>query len=160
MPLAREHLPLAVERFAEIYTANAAVLTRPFPGVTEGLALLKRDGARLGVCTNKPHAIAEHILDDLHLAAFFDAVIGGDSCASKKPHPEPLLLCVDRLGSTPERAIYVGDSATDVKTAKAAAIPSVLVTYGYRTEPADSLGADETIDRIDHWAFLGAVSKD
>lgn len=146
-----QDLDVTVARFADVYAQNAAVLTRPYPGVVDGLEALKRSGVRLGVCTNKPSAIAWSILKALDIGDVFDAVIGGDSCARRKPDPEPLFACIDALGAAPMHAIYIGDSETDVQTAFAAGVRMVAVTYGYaQVEPAD-LGADATIDRIDLW---------
>jgi phosphoglycolate phosphatase len=137
-----------VARFSDTYTRNAAVLTRPFPGVFTGLDALKQNGLRLGVCTNKPRAITDSILEQLGLAPFFDAVIGGDSCTTKKPDPAPLLTCLAALSAEPGRSLYVGDSETDVQTARAAGVPVLVVTYGY-APAADQLGADGVIERID-----------
>ncbi len=149
--LAAGELELKVARFSEAYAANAATLTRPFPGVIEGLRMLQADGLRLAICTNKPSGLAERILESLGLAPFFDCVIGGDSCANPKPHPAPLFACVDTLGVSPERTVYIGDSQIDVQAARAAGIAVIAVTYGYSSLPATGLGADATIDRVDRW---------
>ena len=150
--LSERDLTVIVKRFTKTYAADCATLTRPFPGVIDGVAALKRLGIPLGICTNKPHGLSERILDALGLAPFFDVVIGGDSCARRKPDPEPLLACANILGASPARTYYIGDSETDVQTARAAGVCVVTVTYGYASIPTADLGADATIDRIDHWA--------
>ncbi|MEZ5932007.1 MAG: phosphoglycolate phosphatase [Alphaproteobacteria bacterium] len=147
-PLAGDDFDETVARFADSYARKAAVLSRTFPGVIEGLNALKADGLRLGICTNKPEALSRAILDQLGLAVFFDVVIGGDSCAAKKPDPAPLLACLDTLAVDPGQALYVGDSETDVQTARAAGVPVLVVTYGYAAVPADQLGADGVVDSI------------
>jgi phosphoglycolate phosphatase len=150
-PLRGEALDAMVVRFSALYGAKAAVLTRPFPGVEPALAALHAQGIRLGVCTNKPAAITRSILKALGLAPRFDAVIGGDSTPERKPGPAPLLACLKALDAPAGRALYIGDSETDVLTARNAGLPVILVSYGYTGIPAAALGADLVIDRLDHW---------
>lgn len=155
--LGADGLAKTIQRFTDIYAGSSAVLTRPYPGVAEALDVLNRQGVKLGVCTNKPEALARSILDELGLGRHFKTVIGGDSCRTRKPNPEPLLACLDQLGGAPPRALYIGDSATDVQTARAAGMPVLLVTYGYTTTRPADLGADGLIDRLDDWARRGAA---
>lgn len=147
-PVPAPHQPALVRRFLADYQANALVHTRPFPGVSETLAQLRARGLALAVCTNKPTAAAMAVLHGLGLAAFFDAVVGGDSLPVRKPEPGPLLHILDRLGVAPDAVLMVGDSANDVATARAAGVPVVVVAYGYGRDPADELGADAVIERI------------
>jgi phosphoglycolate phosphatase len=66
----------------------------------------------------------------------------------KKPRPEPLLVILDRLGAKPGQALYVGDSSTDVETARAGEVPVALVKHGYTSEPAATLGADWVVESL------------
>ena len=79
----------------------------------------------------------------------FDAVLGSDSLPVRKPDPLHLTETIRQAGGDPARAVMVGDSATDVNTARAANIPVVLVSFGYTQIPARELGADRVIDRFD-----------
>jgi len=138
-----------VARFLELYAAAPAAHSRPFPGVAETLAALAADGWRLGVCTNKPHALAERILDDLGLARHFGAVVGGDSVPAKKPDAGHVRTTLDALDVPHTGGVLVGDSRTDLLAARNAGIPVVLVTYGYTEMPVTAMGADRVIGGFD-----------
>ena len=130
----------ALAIFRRAYDADAATLTRPYPGVPEMLEALGGAGFSMGICTNKPEAPARAILEALGLARWFGAVIGGDTLPVTKPDPAPLREAVVRLGGG--RAVYVGDSETDEATAKAAGLPFLFFTGGYRKKPAEAFEAD------------------
>lgn len=115
-----------VEVFTRHYGRINSTLTRPFDGVVGALALLD---ARMGVCTNKPRALAVGVLEALALGPF-EVVIGGDSLPQKKPDPAPLLAAATALGDGP--LLYVGDSEVDAETAAAAGVDFALFTGGYR----------------------------
>ena len=146
-PLDMATLPRRVERFLRFYADGLSTLTRPYPDVPETLGALAAAGWRLGVCTNKPTALAARLLDDLGLGPRFGgAVVGGDATPERKPHPAPLLMALDRLGVPAASAAFVGDSGTDALTARAAGVPIVLVRGGYTTVPVEELGADAVVD--------------
>lgn len=135
-------------RFSDVYANNANRQTQAFPGVMEAVRHLFDEGVKLGICTNKPALLAEKILVGLHLRTLFDAVIGGDSCKTRKPHPEPLLACCDALHADRDRCLYVGDSETDVRAARSAGLTVMLVTYGYTNLPVETLGADSLLTSL------------
>lgn len=136
--------------FTVHYEANAATLTRPFPGAVAALTALRDAGCALAVCTNKPAGATAEILDALDLARFFAAVAGGDTVPGvRKPDPRHLMHVLDQLGAAPGDAVMVGDSHNDVNVAKAAAVATVAVTFGYAHGPVDELGADLLIDHFD-----------
>ncbi len=121
-----------------------------FPGVTEGLAMLRAQGLRLACVTNKPTAFASPLLQDKGLAGYFDFVFGGDAFDRKKPDPLPLVMTCRALGAPPAATLMVGDSSNDAKAARAAGCPVVLVSYGYNHgQPASTAGADAVVDRLD-----------
>lgn len=127
-------------RYRAFYDADAATLTRPYPGVVAALSTLARAGHQMGICTNKPEAPARSIIAGLDLAAFFPVIVGGDSCATKKPDPAPLVQTFARLGpESPGGAVYVGDSEVDAETARAAGVPFLLFTEGYRKSRVEAL---------------------
>lgn len=137
-------------RFLDYYLAAPAIESRPFAGVTEVLARLAAAGHLFGVCTNKPHEITLRLLDALDLARFFGAaVLGGDALSVRKPDAAHLLAVLGQLGATPERALMVGDSETDVATARNAGVPVAVVDFGYTAKPAAELGADAVISSFD-----------
>ena len=136
----------ALPRYIRLYEAGATELTRPYPGVPETLAGLRRRGYRTAVCTNKLQQASATVLEGLGLAALFDAVAGGDRYPVKKPDKGHLLGLVAELGGTADRAVMIGDSENDAAAAHAAAMPLVIMRYGYaRTDPA-ALDADAVLD--------------
>jgi phosphoglycolate phosphatase len=139
------------KRFVGIYEGSATNLSRPYPGVAETLAVLRRRGYRTAVCTNKPHHATGEVLRGMGLAALFDGFAGGDRFAMRKPDPGHLLNLIAELGGDPARAAMIGDSENDALSARAARLPLVLMRYGYaRIDPAE-LGADRVLD---HFAEL------
>jgi phosphoglycolate phosphatase len=104
---------------------------QPYTGVAESLRTLHDAGLRTAVVTNKQHRFAGALLDRLGLADWVDVVVGGDTCARRKPDPQPLLFACDSLHVPPSESLMVGDSVNDVQAARAAGIPIVCVSYGY-----------------------------
>jgi phosphoglycolate phosphatase len=104
--------------------------TRLYPGVAATLAALEARGYAMAVVTNKPERISRHILHGLGVGRRFASVVGGNSCAHKKPHPAPLLkACVD-LGVAPAACVMVGDSRVDVEAGHNAGMPAVGILGG------------------------------
>lgn len=139
-----------LQRFLVFYGADPVSATRCFPGVPETLRHLHAAGLRLGVCTNKPVGPAHAVLAGLGLDSLFDVVIGGDSVATRKPSPEPLLAVLERLGVAPARAFMVGDNEHDAATARAAGLSRVyLMAYGYARLPLAGIDHDGVLERFD-----------
>ncbi len=137
-----------VETFLTHYSAHATDQSALYPWAEEALKYLTRHAIASGVCTNKPTEVSRRILQDLGLLAYLDADVGGTSGYPKKPDPAPLRALLDQLGVTPKTAVMVGDSATDIATARAAGLPVIVLTHGYSPEPVSELGADEVIDAL------------
>jgi phosphoglycolate phosphatase len=156
-PLSLDETPELVARFLDIYRGRIAEESRPFPGLETALSKLTEAGAKLSVCTNKPTDLSELLLDALGLKERFGAVVGAGSAAKLKPDQGPLILAIERAGGDPARAIMVGDSETDVATARAAKLPVIAVSFGYTELDAQSLGADILIDHFD--ALPAAVER-
>ncbi len=133
----RLHLPGA-EALAEAdypillraYQGAIATHTRLYPGAAGAVATLRTQGYRTAICTNKPEALARQLLDELGVAALFDALVGADTLPSRKPDPAPYLAAVARAGGQVARSVLLGDTVTDVQTAQAAGVPCALVTFG------------------------------
>lgn len=128
---------LALTKATLAHYAGGAKLTRCYPGVPQALGALVAAGHGLGICTNKPEAAARAVLADLDLTGFFKAVVGGDRLLVAKPDPAPLQLCLQELGGG--EVVFVGDSEVDAETARAAAVPFLLHTEGYRKSPVVAL---------------------
>lgn len=143
-PITEEELPPLVAVFLAHYRAHIADASRLFPGVPETLAALKTGGATLAVLTNKPQELTDPLLSLLGLGNTFAAVYG----AGRKPYtkPDPRIFAdvlADCGGGT---GVMIGDSITDLNTARAAGAPCILVSYGFTPVPAKDLGADVVID--------------
>jgi phosphoglycolate phosphatase len=131
------------KRLYAIYAARPAETSRLYPGAAETLGALQGQGIELGLCTNKPHEISVAILERLGIASHFACVLGSDNGFPKKPDPAMVLHVLARLGTDASDTVFVGDSVTDVRTARAAFLARiVLVSYGYSARPAHTLGAD------------------
>ena len=143
-----QDVTVLVRRFLDIYEANVAEESRPFPGVVATLERLRASGMSLGVCTNKLTGLSQRLLDELDLSQYFTAIVGGDVPA-RKPDPRHVLSTIELLGASPETALMIGDSINDVAAAKAAKVKVVAVTFGYTTTPAVELGADAVIDSFE-----------
>ncbi len=139
-----EQHPDLFARFLGLYSAEPVRLTRPYPHVATVLTGLKEAGCRLGICTNKPEAATRQILALLHLSRYFDAVLGGDSLAVRKPDPKPLLHTIEQLNAT--ECIYVGDSEIDAETAERAGVPFLLFTEGYRKSAVQDIPHQAAFD--------------
>ncbi|HTV37089.1 MAG TPA: phosphoglycolate phosphatase [Xanthobacteraceae bacterium] len=131
--------------FIAHYAAHIADRSRPFPQLEATLGQLAAAGHRLAVCTNKLEWLSKRLLDTLHLTDRFAAICGQDTFGMQKPDPEVFRLTVRRAGGEPERAIMVGDSKTDVHTARAARVPVVAVDFGYSDVPIATLKPDRLI---------------
>ena len=122
------------ERFVVHYHAiherheSAAVA---FPGAHDALAGLRAAGLGLGVVTNKQRSLAVCTLEAVGLARLVNVILGGDSCARRKPHPDPLLSAAEALGVIPPETLVIGDSINDVTAARAAGMAVWCVPYGY-----------------------------
>ncbi len=145
-PVSEARLPGLVEIFLAHYRANIAVDSRPYPGVPATLGALEQQGVRMGVLTNKPQDLADLLLPQLNLEAYFGAIFGAGRRPYTKPDPRLFHETVEALGGAGRGAVMIGDSVTDVMTARAAKAPVILVSYGYTPEPAASLGADAVTD--------------
>jgi phosphoglycolate phosphatase len=145
-PVAEEEMPPLIEIFLDHYRGHIADGTRLFPDVAETLAALKAGGARLGVLTNKPQELTDLLLPRLGLDEMFAAVYGAGRKPYTKPDPRIFHDVVADCGGSP--AVMIGDSITDLNTARAAGVSCVLMSYGFTPVPAADLGADIVLDEF------------
>ena len=125
------------ELFMDFYRAVPAERTVMFAGVKECLEHLNQQQIPMAIVSNKPHELIAPILDHLGLSQYFDKVLGGDSLATKKPSPEPLLHVCQKLGVAAEKSWMIGDSSKDADAAENAKMPFIGVTYGYAMTDTD-----------------------
>ena len=146
--LDEDHANKLREWFLQVYADDLTQVSRAYPGVPETLAYLKRCGARLSVCTNKPGVMARPLLDQLDLSKYFDRVVGSGDTPATKPAAEHIFQAVGHRGANHRgsaRIVMIGDGAPDVYAAKAAKVPSVLMTYGYSPVSVHTFGADAVL---------------
>lgn len=117
-------------RLLEAYGAAIDVHTQLYPEAVEVIEHLRRSGYTVGVCTNKPEALAETLLQRLGVRGLFASLIGADTLPVRKPDPAPFWAAVDAAGGHRDASLLVGDTETDRKTARAAGRPCILVTFG------------------------------
>lgn len=126
-----------------------------YPGVATTLQRLREAGYRMAVVTNKPAPFVAPLLKEAGLSAFFDYQLGGDVLATRKPDPAPLLHVCEQLQVSPAATLMIGDSRNDIDAAKAAAIRSVGLTYGYNHgEPIENTNPDWVMDNFSQLADL------
>ena len=116
--------------FERDYLENICVETKLYPGIEQALAAAS-SRARLGVVTNKPEEHSVALLSHLKVAGFFDVVVGGDSADKPKPSPVPLRHAMRALSIPASESVMVGDSAGDIKMARAAGTKSIWCAWGY-----------------------------
>jgi phosphoglycolate phosphatase len=136
----------ALPIYERYYAEESGRRSVPFPGVVDGLRMLREAGLPLACITNKAERFTVDLLERTGLSGFFGAVVCGDTVARKKPDPEPVLAACARLGVRAPEALMIGDSANDVQAARAAGCPVWCVPYGYNEgRPVESLGCDAIV---------------
>ena len=120
------HYPLLLTAYGDAIDVH----TRLYPGAVAAVQVLLDQGYATAICTNKPAALAETLLQRLGIRAMFGAMIGADSLPTRKPDPAPYLAAVERAGGVVARSMLIGDTETDRLTGRAAGVPVALVTFG------------------------------
>ena len=143
------------------YEAHICDETRLYPGVAAALDRFEEAGFTFAVCTNKIERPARELLEALGIAVRFRAICGQDTFRADdrpiaKPDPRALFFTIAKAGGDTDRSVMVGDSATDIATAKAAGVPVVAVDFGYADVPVATLGPDRVISHFD--SLWGAVA--
>ena len=136
------------------YADNIDTHTYLYPGVSDAIQALLSAGYCLGVCTNKPEALAQKLLERLGVRSCFASLIGGDTVATRKPDPAPLLEAVRRASGNSQKTVLIGDTVTDLNTARAAAAKIVLVNFGPDGRNVRQLKPDAVLD---HYRDLHGV---
>ncbi len=134
----------------ESYSDNIDVFTTLYEGVERALDELLKAGARLGVCTNKPQGLSDILLTRLGIEDRFAAVLGADALAVRKPDPLHLTETIRRVGGSQDSSVLIGDTMTDRKTARAANVPCVLVTFGPKGRDVVAMEPEGLLDHYDN----------
>lgn len=119
-----------------------------YEGVVEVLEQLRAQGYRLAVCTNKTETLAAAVLEQVGLRERLHGLVGGSPERPKKPDPEPVYEAIRRAEGARDSVCFIGDSETDLKSARAAGMPCILVSYGYHHGKLPELDADVVVDRF------------
>ncbi|RWR15431.1 HAD family hydrolase [Paenirhodobacter populi] len=130
----------AFDGYLRAYLDDPAGRTRFFDHVREDLGALHAAGVRLGICTNKNHAVTGKVLSQLGLDGLFEAAIGADAVPACKPDPGHLRAVAAAMDLTPGTWAYVGDTRVDQATAAAAGVPFYVVPWGGGAEVAVPAG--------------------
>lgn len=148
-----EDFSFAYSIFEQAYAQRLTSATGLYDGVLSVLSALTAANIKLGLITNKPRQFTLPLLKALEIDHYFADVLCGDDLEFKKPHPLPVLTALENLAVTAEQVIMVGDSISDIKSASAAGVKTVAVTYGYNhgiaiTDARNECQADVTIDQM------------
>jgi len=138
--------------FVDVYAQELCVNTRVYEGVLPFLDYCQTHNITMACVTNKPEHLAKGILGILQLSPYFKIVIGGDSLSERKPHPLPLLHCVELEGTSTAETLMIGDSSNDVEAARRAGIDCIVVSYGYNH--GESIYDCQPQQVVDHLAEL------
>lgn len=148
-PLTEERLAELLVSFLDHYTDNIPGRSLPFPGVEAALTRFAEAGWRLAVCTNKYETLARKLLERLDLAPRFAAITGQDTFDFRKPDPRHLVETIGLAGGDAGQALMIGDSVTDIETAKRAGIPVVAVDFGYTDRHVSEFEPSRVISHFD-----------
>jgi phosphoglycolate phosphatase len=157
---APEQIDALYKEYLDHYERHIADESRPFPNVVNTLVRFAEADWILAVCTNKLERLSRILLDRLGLSRHFAAICGFDTLPASKPDARAFIETVHRAGGDMSDAIMVGDSETDIATARAAGVPIVAVDYGYTTVPVEDLAPDRIVsDFAQLWDAVAAVRK-
>ena len=123
----------------EVYGRNLCRETRIFPGLARVLEGLEQRGLPWGIVTNKPAWLTDPLMAALGMAPRAASIVSGDTCANRKPHPDPVLFACSRMGIEAGRCVYVGDAARDIEAGRAAGTATIAALYGYLLPDDDPL---------------------
>ena len=121
---------LLAEEYSREYDKNPVGMTRPFPGVHEGVRRLIQLGWNLGVCTNKHGNAARALIRELGWERWIRVVVSGEE-SFRKPDPRPLRFAFQKMGACFGRHLFIGDSEIDLKTAQNAGVEGIFLEHGY-----------------------------
>ena len=143
-----DDLPFLIAKYREYQLEHHDRLTSPYEGIVDAVVGLDAAGCPMGIVTSKVGFMAERALVHTGLARYMRCVIASDSTEKHKPDPEPVLLALDRLGSAPGDALFVGDSPYDMQAARAAGVHALGVSWGaFSAHALQAAGAESILHR-------------
>jgi phosphoglycolate phosphatase len=155
---APEQINALYEEYLLHYERHIADKSRPFPNVVNTLERFAQAGWTLAVCTNKLERLSRILLDRLGMTKHFAAICGFDTLPASKPDARAYVETIARAGGVVANSVMVGDSETDIATARAAGVPIVAVSFGYTMIPVEQLAPDRIIgDFAELWDAVAAV---
>jgi phosphoglycolate phosphatase len=141
-----EQLDMLTSEFLKLYADRVLDETKPFEGVVE---FLENNRRKVALVTNKPIALTRRLVDGTELRRFtWIEILGGDSLRERKPHPLPLLKCLETAGVSAHEAVMIGDGLPDLEAAARAGVRSIAITGGYTDQEsfaAAKLGTEPTL---------------
>jgi len=146
---AHDDVEQMLAEFLVHYEANIAAASRPFPGAVASLEALASAGANLALCTNKRERLTRKLIRALGLEHYFSGVAGRDTFATSKPDPGHLTGVIALAGGERTRAVMIGDSELDIRAARGAGVPSILVSFGYGASALNEIAPDAVVDHFD-----------
>lgn len=142
------YIDSAMKIYGRIFGQYCTYHVKPYEGIIEMLAKLKASGFQLAVLSNKPHAQTVDVVSMFFGNDTFSYVQGQMEGIPRKPNPMAAILLSEKMSSVPQECIYIGDSEVDMKTARAAGMTSVGVTWGFRSRKVlEENGAEHLADR-------------
>lgn len=142
-----ERIEEAMLRYGRIFDQHCTYHVVPYEGIRKMLAELKKEGYRLAVLSNKPHRQTVSVVESIFGKEVFELIQGQRDGIPRKPDPTAVLDILKQLESSPEHAVYIGDSEVDIATGLAARMQTIGVTWGFRDkEILEEAGAKKTAD--------------
>jgi phosphoglycolate phosphatase len=143
-----EHFDEAYREYKRFFEKSCTYKVKPFEGITEMLSEAKKQGIKLAVVSNKPHAAAIEVVETLFGAGFFDMIVGNREGIAKKPDPVGALEAAKKFGVSPEECMYIGDTDVDMQTGHRAGMYTVGVLWGFRSrQELEENHADRIVER-------------
>ena len=132
--------------YVNIYDNDFMYLTAPYDGIIKMLQAVKAQGIKTAVLSNKDDSTAKKVSDKLFEGGLIDLCVGARAGVPLKPEPDAVFEIIEHFGVSKDECLYIGDTATDIKTAKNAGLYSIGVLWGFRDEiELKGAGADVII---------------
>ncbi len=147
MAFSPEHAEELVASYREFNHREHDRMLTLYDGIPHLLDGLQRAGVKVGLVTSKSRYTTQMAFDLTGIESYFDATVCADESPKNKPHPDPILLCLEEMGVSPPDAAYVGDSPADIQAARAAGVEAIAVAWG--VFELDDLTAEKP-DRVVH----------
>ncbi len=148
-PTGEKEISGLFDLFIEHYASNMPGRSQPYPGALDAIERFSSAGYRTAICTNKYQSLSETLIGSLGLDDQFAAICGADRFDFRKPDPRHLTETIHLAGGEIAGSIMIGDSRTDIDTAKAAGIPVVAVDWGYTDLHVSRFEPDTVISHFD-----------